>query len=94
MKWYRCANDKERLGIKFTLYLNGKKLFSRESNKSWWLTGFKPNITNFNIWNLNLRKNLKMTVRITFLSLAMAKAFCKSAHLSTPKSKTVNFTWK
>ena len=93
MKWYRCAKDNERLGIKLTLYLNGKKLFARESKKSWWLTGFMPNIKDFSIWNLNLRKNLKMKVSITFLSLKMAKAFCRSAHFKSPRSKTVNFTW-
>jgi len=29
MDWYRYANDSERLSMSFTLYKNGKKLFSR-----------------------------------------------------------------
>ena len=94
MKWYRAAHNNERLAMSFTLYLNGKKLFSRSSKKSWWLTGFKPNIHNIDLWNLNLKNNLKMVGSITFFSTSMAKAFCKSAHIKFLGSKTVKFTWR
>ena len=93
MKWYRCANDSERLKMSYTLYLNGNKLFSRSSNKTWWLTGFKPNIKNFNIWNLKLKGNLKMKISITFFSVDMAKAFYKKLGCGKRDKKTVNFTW-
>lgn len=42
--WYRSADDSERLSMSFTLYKNGKPLFSR-SDYTWWLTGFKPGMS-------------------------------------------------
>lgn len=37
--FYKCASNSDRLYMSFTLYKNGKKLFTR-SGKHWWLTGF------------------------------------------------------
>ena len=85
MKWYRCVYDSERLQMSFTLYKNGKKVFSRPYQTHWWLTGFKPGFAK--------AKNLKMYITINFKSLNMAKAFCSSNKLPAPKSSKVSFWW-
>ena len=85
-KWYRCAYDSERLQMSFTLYKNGKRLFSRPYQTHWWLTGFKPGLK----WRW---EKLKMNITINFKSTAMAKAFCKSSKFKTPSSSKVSFSW-
>lgn len=67
-KWYRCANDNERLYTGFTLYKNGKKLFTRPYQLHWWLTGFKLGMSFW--WD-----TLKMDITITFKSASMRDVF-------------------
>jgi hypothetical protein len=40
-KFFKCAEDSERLTMSFTLERDGEVLFSRGPEKHWWLTGFK-----------------------------------------------------
>jgi hypothetical protein len=39
--YFQCADDADMLTIGFTLYRDGKPVFSRGPEKHWWLTGFK-----------------------------------------------------
>jgi len=70
----------------FTLYKNGKKLFSRNYQLHWWLTGFKPGITMNN-------KSLSMYITLGFKSYTMAKAFSISYGLRVPNGSVVSFWW-
>jgi len=85
-KWYRCAYDSERISMSFTLYKNGKKVFSRSDKEHWWLTGFKPNM-------LSSAKSLSMYITLGFKNINMAKAFCSANGLPKPSSSKVSFWW-
>jgi hypothetical protein len=62
--FFDCANDNELLEMSSTLYKNGQRLFSRGTEKHWWLTGFK--------WGVYSRPDeLTMDVSITCLDAAM-----------------------
>ena len=85
-RWYRCANDNERLLMEFTLYRNGIRIFSRPLQTHWWLTGFRPGI-----WLC--KGKLKMDIRIVFKDLDMARAFCLAKGLKFNGKCTVSFSW-
>ena len=85
-KWYRCAYDNELINMSFTLYKNGKKMFSRGPQQHWWLTGFKPGIKRW--W-----EKLSMYITLRFNNLNMAKNFCSANSLRKPTSSTVSFWW-
>ena len=85
-KWYRCANDKERIKMSFTLYKSGKKMFSRGYQTHWWLTGFKPGVK----W---LWEKLSMYITLGFKNLDMARKFCSANGLKRPSTSKVSFWW-
>lgn len=71
-KHWRCAYQKgKRLRMKMSLYVNGKKMFTRDSRssteqgKAWWLTGFVPRnyLSKYKTWS---KTSLKMTGEIWF----------------------------
>ena len=85
-RWYRCAKDSERIKMAFVFYKNGKKLFAREYQTHWWLTGFKPGIS-------RRRDNLSMYITLGFHDLEMARSFCSANGLRKPSSPKVSFWW-
>ena len=85
-KFYRCATDDERIKMSFTLYKNGRKMFSRGYQTHWWLTGFKPGIKWW--W-----ENLTMYITLGFKNMTMAKCFCSANDLDEPESSKVTFWW-
>ncbi|HML36600.1 MAG TPA: DUF4474 domain-containing protein [Bacillota bacterium] len=68
--FYHSARKADMLEMAFTLYRNGKELFSREE-KHWWLTGFKPG-------EFSEPSELSMRVRITFKGQEMCGSFLKA----------------
>lgn len=68
--FYHSADNADMLPITFTLFKNGKPLFSR-SDRHWWLTGFI-------LGEFSEPSELKMQIRITFKDMGMANAFVKA----------------
>lgn len=70
---YHCADDEHLLYMESALYLNkedyqnNKVYFTREWQKHWWLTGFKPGVVN--------PASLIMSMRIRCMSSSMATQF-------------------
>lgn len=65
--FYKSASNADRLDISYTLYKNGKKLFTR-SGKHWWLTGFV-------LGEFAEPHELTMDASVTFKDYRMRKAF-------------------
>ncbi len=86
LRWYRCANDNERIKMAFTLYKNGRKYFERPFQLHWWLTGFK-------VGNLRRNDELSMRIELGFSNERMANAFCKRYKLKKKTSTKVIFWW-
>lgn len=69
--FFDCAGNDELLEMSFTLSRRGQKLFSRGSEKHWWLTGFK--------WGeLSSPDDLSMEVNIKFPNHEMRELFKKA----------------
>ncbi len=71
-KFFDCADNKERLKMSFNLNRNGERLFHRESEAHWWLTGFKWGV-------LSTPEELTMDLNITFPGKEMREAFISAA---------------
>lgn len=67
-KFFDCAENVDRLKMKFTLRRNGEVLFERGPQKHWWLTGFRWGV-------LSKPEELSMAASITFPSNKMRTAF-------------------
>ena len=70
-KFYDCIKDSERMRMSFTLYRDGKPLFTRGPEKHWWLTGFKWGV-------LSKPEELSMDLQIIFPNTKMQSAFLQS----------------
>lgn len=87
--FFNCADDRELLNISFTLFRNGKELFSRKAENHWWSTGF--------MWGvLSDPEDLSMEITITFDKIKMLNAFSESLTDSgyrdfSVDSKTIKF---
>ncbi len=68
--FYKCAGDKDRLYLQFSLKKNGEKLLSRKQ-KHWWLTGFK-------LGEFSNPSELVLDIYITFKNKQMRNAFLTS----------------
>lgn len=68
--FYKCASNADRLYMSFTLYKNGKKLFTR-SGKHWWLTGFV-------LGEFAEPHELTMRVSVTLKDYQMRNAFVRA----------------
>ncbi len=67
--FYECAEDEERLPMRYTLYKNGHKIQERNAIH-WWLTGFCVGM-------FSDSSELMMEVGIGFPNAAMCNAFCE-----------------
>ena len=65
--FYECADNEDMLFISYTLFKNGRVLFSREG-KHWWLTGFR-------LGEFSQPSELTMNISITLKDQAMLDAF-------------------
>lgn len=85
---YHCADDDHLLYMESALYLNkedyqnNKIYFTREWQKHWWLTGFKPGVVN--------PTSLIMSMRIRCMSDKMATQFAAALEKAgfTPVNST------
>lgn len=68
--FYRCANDEERIGMKFILMHQGKEMIRREE-VHWWLTGFV-------MGRYSPREDLTMQIELTFPNNEMKNAFLQA----------------
>ncbi len=68
--FYKCASDRDRLYLQFSLKKNGEKLLSRKQ-KHWWLTGFK-------LGEFSNPSELVLDVYVTFKNKQMRNAFLTS----------------
>lgn len=67
-RFFDCAIDSDRLRMSWVLHRNGTMLFSRGSERHWWLTGFK--------WGLHSEpEELTMNISIECLDATMTAAF-------------------
>ena len=65
--YYTCASNTDLLQMSYTLYKNGKTLFTRKG-RHWWLTGFK-------LGEFSEPSELTMDINITLHNLLMRDAF-------------------
>lgn len=65
--FYHCVSNEHLLPMSFTLWKNGKELFSRKE-KHWWLTGFK-------LGEFSEPSELRMDITISFENAKMREAF-------------------
>ena len=90
-RYFDCIGNRRQLKMSFTLYKNGVRLFSRDSEKHWWLTGFKWGV-------LSMPEELTMDLCITFPTIKMCTAFIDAVKKAGYQninidSKSVSFTF-
>lgn len=74
--YFNCVTDDERLPISLTLKNDGKTLFSRKQQPSWWMTGFVFGQLGVGaLVTSKYTKKLSQTTTITFKDEQMRKAF-------------------
>lgn len=83
---YDCASDEDMLEMSMQLYHGDEFIFGRESQKHWWLTGFRISDT------LYTANSMTLKFTITMKDAEMLKAFCESIdkHYKKDMSYTVD----
>ncbi|MBQ7596364.1 MAG: DUF4474 domain-containing protein [Clostridia bacterium] len=75
---FNCATDDERLPISIKVTNNGKELFDRPAQTTWWMTGFVPGQLGAGIFvGGSETSKLAETTTITFKDDEMMHAFVK-----------------
>jgi len=97
-KYFKCAEDDMLIKMSLSLYRDGKLLFSRKEQYSWWLTGFVLGaLDNFG-FTYDSPQALKLDAKLTFSDTAMMDAFVSGLkectqieHNATKKTRDIKF---
>lgn len=83
-KYYKCADDEMLVKMSLSLFKDGKLLFSRHQQYSWWLTGFVIKAVN-PLWGIDPgdTATMKVASNITFMDAGMMNAFVKGLENTT-----------
>ena len=82
--YFNCASDDERLPISLQVAKDGKTLFTRQAQESWWMTGFVPGQLGVGAAvGSRYTSTLSETTTITFDNDAMMQAFVKGLNRVT-----------
>lgn len=99
-KYFKCADDEMLIKMSLSLYRNGKLLFSRKQQYSWWLTGFIPGALNNFGFTFDSPQDLTVDSMLTFTDEAMMDAFIEGLkattiveHNATKKTRDIKFEY-
>ena len=99
-KYFKCADDDMLIKMSLSLYRDGKLLFSRHEQYSWWLTGFVPGM--LDDWGFTYDSPQALTVdsKLIFQDEEMMDAFIEGLkkttiveHNSSKRTREINFAY-
>ena len=97
-KFYKCAEDDMLIKMSLNLYRDGKLLFSRHQQYSWWLTGFVPGTLNSFGIEYDTPQALTVDSKLVFADEEMMDAFIEGLkkvdhveHNATKKQRPISF---
>ena len=82
-KYFKCADDDMLIKMSLSLYRDGKLLFSRKQQYSWWLTGFVPGMLDNWGFTFDSPQSLTGDSKLTFTDEAMMDAFIEGLKKTT-----------
>ena len=99
-KFFKCADDEMLIKMSLSLYRNGRLVFSRKQQYSWWLTGFVPGALRDFGFSFDSPQDLTVDSKLTFTDEAMMDAFIKGLeattiveHNATKKTRDIKFEY-
>ena len=99
-KYFKCAEDDMLIKMSLSLYRDGKLLFTRKQQYSWWLTGFVPGMLDNWGFTYDSPQSLTVDSMLTFKDEAMMDAFIEGLknctiveHNATKKTRAIKFEY-
>lgn len=99
-KFFKCAEDDMLIKMSLSLYRDGRLLFARRQQYSWWLTGFVPGMLDNWGFTYDSPQSLTVDTMLTFRDEAMMDAFVEGLkncniveHNASKKTREIKFEY-
>lgn len=99
-KYFKCADDDMLIKMSLSLYRDGRLLFARKQQYSWWLTGFVPGMLENWGFTYDSPQSLTVDSMLTFKDEEMMDAFIEGLkkcneveHNSTKRTREIKYEY-